>query len=97
MYLACRAGAHGNGQICQGWHEVQPTISVAFVWLLTKQTGSNVGAGLGSKLPKLEERLKSVESTAKEAIKEANEATKRAALAGTNTGAVKLGLDYSCL
>jgi hypothetical protein len=61
-------------------------------WFLTKQTGSNAGAGLGSKLSKLEDRLKLAESTSKEAIKEAKEASKRTATAGTNANAVKLGL-----
>ncbi len=69
-----------------------PAISAAFVWFLTKQTGSNVGAGLGFKLSKLKEPLKSADSTAKEAIKEAKEATKHTGLAGTNVESVKLGL-----
>ncbi len=38
------------------------------------------------------EQLNSAESTAKEVIKEAKEASKHAAMAGTNANAVKLGL-----
>jgi hypothetical protein len=38
------------------------------------------------------EQLNSAESTAKKVIKEAKEASKRAATVGTNANAVKLGL-----
>jgi hypothetical protein len=69
-----------------------PAISAAFVWFLTKQTCSNNRAGLGSNLLKLEDWLKSAKSTTKDAIKEAKEATKHAALAGTSADAIKLGL-----
>jgi hypothetical protein len=40
----------------------------------------------------LEEQLKLAESTKKEAIKEAKEASKRTAMASTNANAIKLGL-----
>jgi hypothetical protein len=40
----------------------------------------------------MEERLKSVKNTAKEAVKEAKEASKCAASAGTSTDSVKTGL-----
>jgi hypothetical protein len=69
-----------------------PAISAAFVWFLTKQTGSNIRAGLGSQLLKMEERLKALESAAKEAVKEAKEASKQADTAGTNSNAVKTSL-----
>jgi hypothetical protein len=69
-----------------------PVISAAYVRFLTKQTGSNVGAGIGGQFSKLEEQVKSVEATAKEAAKVAKEATQRASTAGTNTDAVKTSL-----
>jgi hypothetical protein len=69
-----------------------PAISAAFVWFLTKQMGSNVRAGVGSQMSKLEDWLKLAEYTAKEATKKANEATKCASLVGTSANAVMLGL-----
>ncbi len=69
-----------------------PAISAAFVRFLTKQMGSNVGAGVGSQLSKLEDWVKLAGDTGKEAIKEAKEATKCPSLAGTSTDAAKLGL-----
>ncbi len=69
-----------------------PAISAVFVCFLTKQTGSNVGDGLGSQMFKMEDQLKPAENATKEAIKEANEVTKRTSLAGTSADTVKSGL-----
>jgi hypothetical protein len=77
--------------VCNGL-KYNLVISAVFVRFLTRQIGSNVGAGLGGQLTKMEERLKSAENTAKEAIKEAKEASKRVALAGTSTDSAKTGL-----
>ncbi len=46
-------------------------ISAAFVWFLTKRTGSNVGLGFSGLISKLEEWVKSVEGAIKEAVKKA--------------------------
>jgi hypothetical protein len=69
-----------------------PVISAAYVRFLTKQTGSNVGAGVGGQFLKLEDRVKSVEAAAKDAIKVAKEAAQRAATASTNADSVKTSL-----
>ena len=67
-------------------------ISAAFVRFLTKQTGSNVGLGFSGLISKLEERVKLAEGAVKEAVKKANKATTRVALASTAADLVKTGL-----
>jgi hypothetical protein len=69
-----------------------PTLLEAFVRFLTNKLGSNAGAGVGSQLTKLEDRLKLAESAVKEAVKEAKEAAKRAATASTKADLVKTSI-----
>jgi hypothetical protein len=69
-----------------------PVISAAYLTFLAKQTGSNVGSGVGGKFLKLEDQVKSVEVAAKDAIKVAKEAAQRAATVGTNADSVKTSL-----
>ena len=67
-------------------------ILAVFVRFLTKQTGSNVGLGFSGLISKLEERVKLAEGAVKEAVKKANKATTRVALASTAADLVKTGL-----
>jgi uncharacterized membrane protein YwzB len=67
-------------------------ISSAFIRFLTKQTGSNVSAGVGNLLSKLEEKVWSAKKNAKDAITLANEAIKRATSASTTADKANKGL-----
>jgi hypothetical protein len=69
-----------------------PAISSAFVRFLTKQTGSNVGAGIVVMISKLESRLHAGEAAAKEALQTAKEASKRATGASTAADTCKTAL-----
>jgi hypothetical protein len=70
-------------------------ISSAFIRFLTKQTGSNVGTGVVNLLSKLEEKLRSAEKNAKDAITLVNKATKRATSASTMVDKADKGLAKS--
>ena len=63
-------------KIIQDGMKYNPAISAAFVHFLTKQRGSNVGAGIGVMITKLESRLHAAEAAAKEALQTAKEVSK---------------------
>ena len=91
VWLPLQVHAEMDSFVKNGLTE-SPALSAAFVRFLTAQTATNVGAGVGSHLSKLEDKLKSLENSVKEATKESKEASKRAATAGTNADTVKTSL-----
>jgi uncharacterized membrane protein YwzB len=77
--------------VCNGM-KYNTAISSAFIRFLTKQTRSNVGAGVGNSLSKLEEKVRSAKKNTKDAITLANEAIKRATSASTTVDKANKGL-----
>ncbi len=58
IWLTMQAHMAMDDFVCDGMKN-NATISSVFIHFLTKQTGSNVGAGVGNLLSKLEEKLRS--------------------------------------